>query len=289
MKSIEGDNIKNVRLVGLEFTKNGLSWPVSFASDGTVEILNLLSAITGAKDQIVILDEPALNLHPQFQTSFAQLMNEESRNRANQFLVITHSPHLLDLSHLGQTFRISLTSEGSKLFYPNISSLPDKEWEKIKKEFLRNPNIRASLFSKGVILFEGNQEEAALPIWFRKLGLDLDSHDIAFYSVDSDTAFDLNARAIDLWSMNFVIICDNMAHSTLEEKFGYKVLRMKHNDFDEMLKEAYPTEHERAVGIIRSRKNNHSPAVARLVAEETDPPDEVKNLAKAIKRVFGIS
>lgn len=65
---------------------------------GLKEILTLLVALYGLKSPVLILDEPELHLHPQFQYFF---MNEIRKVAAEDskriFFLITHSPYFIDL------------------------------------------------------------------------------------------------------------------------------------------------------------------------------------------------
>lgn len=79
------------------------AWGVEYSlSDGEChglkEILTLLVALYGLKSDVLILDEPELHLHPQFQYFF---MNEIRKVAAEDsrriFFLITHSPYFIDL------------------------------------------------------------------------------------------------------------------------------------------------------------------------------------------------
>src|SRR5208283_33455 len=69
---------KMVKMAALQMSDDTASWPIRFSSAGTVEILALLTAILGTKDKILLLDEPAQNMHPDFQERFLDVLRQYS-------------------------------------------------------------------------------------------------------------------------------------------------------------------------------------------------------------------
>ncbi|MGC9124016.1 MAG: AAA family ATPase [Thermoplasmata archaeon] len=185
------------------FKENNIEIPMSNVSAGMIEALYLLVAFLGLRDKITLLDEPALHLHPSMQKKIIKLIEKEKGNYG-QVLLITHSPYLISsdvnklyyvnrdengfsyINNIGE--KIDKLSENDISEYINNSCKVDKESiEKykadIKKEFVINPKIKAGLFSKLIIIMEGETEEIAIPSMLRQLGCDLDSLDIFYYSV----------------------------------------------------------------------------------------------------------
>lgn len=65
---------------------------------GLREILTLLVALYGCKTKVLILDEPELHLHPQFQLFFMNEIRRVSEREPDRiFFLITHSPYFIDL------------------------------------------------------------------------------------------------------------------------------------------------------------------------------------------------
>ena len=65
---------------------------------GLKEILTLLVALYGLKSSVLILDEPELHLHPQFQLFFMNEIRKVSVSEPDRiFFLITHSPYFIDL------------------------------------------------------------------------------------------------------------------------------------------------------------------------------------------------
>lgn len=65
---------------------------------GLKEILTLLVALYGLKSSVLIVDEPELHLHPQFQLFFMNEIRKTAQNdHSRVFFLITHSPYFIDL------------------------------------------------------------------------------------------------------------------------------------------------------------------------------------------------
>ena len=64
---------------------------------GLKEILTLLVALYSEETDCLILDEPELHLHPQFQLFFMNEIRKAAANSSRIFFLITHSPFFIDL------------------------------------------------------------------------------------------------------------------------------------------------------------------------------------------------
>lgn len=77
------------------------SWgdiPLEFSGAGIAEALFLCAVLAGSRGQVVLLDEPALNLHPTTQATLLdelQALAHLSLGEGSQFLVNTHAPSLV--------------------------------------------------------------------------------------------------------------------------------------------------------------------------------------------------
>ena len=96
------DNIK------LEFFVNNNWYPWSYLSDGTRRLFYLVTEITDVSNDVILIEEPELGVHPH---QFHLLMNfikEESANK--QIILSTHSPQSLDHLELDELDKIIIAS-----------------------------------------------------------------------------------------------------------------------------------------------------------------------------------
>ena len=60
--------------VGIQIIKKGIPIPIELISAGTTELIVLLTALIGQQNKVILLDEPAANLHPILQRRIMQII-----------------------------------------------------------------------------------------------------------------------------------------------------------------------------------------------------------------------
>ena len=110
---------------------------------------------------ILALEEPESHLHPQAQR---HIYNQLTRFDG-QKIVSTHSPYIVGLADLKTIRHFSKTVTETKVTLIDLNGLEDEDIRKINREVM---NTRGELlFSRALVLFEGETEEQALPIFAR--------------------------------------------------------------------------------------------------------------------------
>lgn len=139
-----------------------------------------------SKDKIIhflVVEEPEAHIHTHIQKSlFANLDADVA-----QVFVSTHSTHLSSVANISRMNILSSLRNKSEVFQPS-AGLPDPVIKKIERYL---DAVRSNLlFSKGVVLVEGDAEEILIPQLFRKcLGLSLDELGVSIVNIGS-TGFD---------------------------------------------------------------------------------------------------
>ena len=125
------------------------------SASGFIDVLYMLNELQSDNERIVILDEPALHLHPIKQRHFWQTLIERTNN---QVIIITHSPYLVNLSLFqgnNKLINIQMKNGKSKIF-------PTKA-NQISPITLKDYNFRPEIFfSRCNILVEGPGDQAAI-------------------------------------------------------------------------------------------------------------------------------
>jgi len=180
--------------------------PLAFSGAGRAEALFICALIASRNEQVVLLDEPALNMHVTMQRV---LFNEVQAANGNQYIIVTHSPALVPPDAIINVSRFFMRQGSTCRVALDRGSLGDEEFSSLEKELRRSTDARAMLFSRGVILVEGETEQGALPIWFEKrFGGFLESDDIIIYSVSGDENFGKFVQFLHQFNIPWVIICD---------------------------------------------------------------------------------
>ena len=110
---------------------------------------------------IVAIEEPESHLHPNAQKKLYSQID----SIIGQKIISTHSPYVASMAHLKE-LRNFYKKDNVKVGKLNIASFESEDIRKIERQVI---NTRGEiLFSKCIILFEGETEEQALPIFFEK-------------------------------------------------------------------------------------------------------------------------
>jgi energy-coupling factor transporter ATP-binding protein EcfA2 len=189
--------------------------PVQMHGAGTWEALVIAEALAEARDRFVILDEPAVTLHPTWQRA----LRSHIKDAPGQFLVITHSADLVpmeDAADLGRLVRAENESGQTRAHRFDSSSLAGNELSRITREFALSVDAVSLLFARGVVLVEGETELGALPLWFRSCSAQMGCKppgelDLGLWSVGGDRNFQTYMAALNALAIPWVLICDGAA------------------------------------------------------------------------------
>ncbi len=183
--------------------------PVQLCGAGTWEALVLAEALVSGDDRVVILDEPALNLHPGWQ----QLLLAHLRERGGQSVLITHSPYLLPVENEDDIHRITRVSRRDGVTHLSRAGHPVADAHAVVRDYAMSADARAMLFASAAVLVEGETELGALPLWFSKsssaqtLGDPRRLH-LALYSVGGETHFKAPLTLLAALGISWIIVCD---------------------------------------------------------------------------------
>lgn len=111
---------------------------------------------------IVLLEEPEAHLHPQAQRHIFKQMSK----MVGQKVISSHSPFIVAQANLQDIIHLYKKNGCAKVSYIDTSNLTYEEIRKLRKEVISSRG--ELLFSQILILCEGETEEQALPVFFKK-------------------------------------------------------------------------------------------------------------------------
>lgn len=136
--------------------------------EGIVSLLFIVDALyDSSPDDLIVIDEPELSLHPVYQRRLARLFAEYAKDR--QIVLATHSPYFVDFAHILNGAEVARVHKDSHSC--QISQLSRKNADQLKG-FLtdtHNPHVlglsaRETFFLEdGVVVLEGQEDVLHYP------------------------------------------------------------------------------------------------------------------------------
>lgn len=185
--------------------------PVDFAGAGAWEALVACTAAVRVPGRVVVLDEPAANLHPIWQSRLL-----EHLATLDQTLLITHSPYLVPVRSVADLARTVRLHQGPAGTVPARlpRDLPDGWIDRWRQILAGSTDSRVALFARAVVLLEGETDLGAFRYWFSRPAVaggpnqTADARDILLLSVDGDKNFGAYVSYLQAVAIPWVIICD---------------------------------------------------------------------------------
>lgn len=156
--------------------KNGAQHNSDGMGEGILSLLFIVDALCGDDNELVVIDEPELSLHPQLQI---RLLNEIlTKTKTSQIVISTHSPNLVSLESIannGMIARVFESENGTK-----ICEIDERSRKFIISTInnINNPHIlgidaRSCFFAEDkLIITEGQEDVVLYPKIMKELGRD---------------------------------------------------------------------------------------------------------------------
>lgn len=171
--------------LSLEFRFNGVSHNSIGAGDGYINIFNIIDSLYDSKENnLIIIDEPEVSLHPDLQRKLYELLVEYSKKR--QIILCTHSPYFIDWNVIlnnSELIRVKKQGDESKIY-----QLTQDTKEKIRNLMSNsfNPHIlgisanEIFFLNDNVILTEGQDDVICYKNIFKQKGFSINASFFGF-------------------------------------------------------------------------------------------------------------
>lgn len=214
---------------------------INALSAGQKAIVHLVLEAYGRGDikgGLVIIDEPEIHLHFQFQNEYLRVIEQLNKQQGCQYILVTHSESLISSETIESVIRVSLSDEGyTQINQPSITT--DQKW---LVKILDNKRSTHAFFGSKVLLVEGDTDR----YFFRAVLGEIETK-LKKGVVQDIAIIDINDKKKDKeWR-------------TLFDAFGLKTFFI--TDLDYAFK-FYPTE--------TATKVNTQPLVAKFLADHPD-------------------
>ena len=249
LKIVNEEVLKEKLLLELQFSDSesaGYWYPSEFAPAGYYEMLLLSILIAGVKNSVIVLDEPAQNLHPAFQKKLLFEIDIYSKDNRNQFFIITHSPYLIPSNFMDsgnretKLFRFFKDAgEASTKLISINESVNNNDLSGLRATIRANIDriIRAP-FANLVIIVEGIEEEMTLPDLL-SLYCDFNIADYGIEIINSHGKgnVDKYANIFKSWEINTLSIKDKDrdTNSAVSNSNPYEYYWDNYNNYTELI------------------------------------------------------
>lgn len=190
-------------------------FPLENIASGVKETLYLLALSMGMSHSTILLDEPAINLHPSLmRTLMDKIQNSENDD---QFLIITHSPELAAYEIFESNAEIIYVSYRGTTSI--ISQLSDdiKKWLKENRINLKHQIDSRIFFGQLVILTEGDSDRNLLGLSHflesSENNLDVKGNDVIVIDIGGVNNFEKYLKLLKDLDIRYMALADRHAKS----------------------------------------------------------------------------
>ncbi|MHB1949465.1 MAG: AAA family ATPase [Gammaproteobacteria bacterium] len=140
-----------------DIRRSRLLMNINSLSAGQKAIAHLVFEAYGRGDLkggLVIIDEPEIHLHYQFQNEYLHVIEEINKEQKCQYIMVTHSESLINSQTINHIKRFSLNTEGNTIIYSPYINID----QTILIKILDNTKSNYAFFSKKIIFVEGDTD-----------------------------------------------------------------------------------------------------------------------------------
>lgn len=179
---------------------------INSLSAGQKAIIHLLFEAYGRgelKGGVIIIDEPEIHLHYQFQNEYLKIIEEINKEQNCQYILVTHSESLINSQTIAKVRRFSINERG----HSSVSSPKILEDQRALVKILDNTRSIYAFFAKKVVLVEGDSDRYLFKAIFQELYPEF-NQEIAVLDIGGKGNFEKWRQFFKSFGLNVYYICD---------------------------------------------------------------------------------
>ena len=198
----------------LEFSFGKTNHSSQGAGDGYINIFNIIDALyDSSEDNVILIDEPEVSLHPDLQRKLFQLLVEYSKDK--QIIISTHSPYFVDWELFSTYSKIIRLRKEKEVI--NLYELSFESKQNIKKILNDTHNLHTLslttneifFLNDNIILTEGQEDVYGYKKIFMNKGFKCNASFFGWGSGGADKVFIILKLLEDLGYQKVFTILDN--------------------------------------------------------------------------------
>lgn len=248
---------------------------------GLKEIISLLTFLFDDTYDCLILDEPELHLHPQFQSFFLnemrKLEGDPKKEKGKKiFFVVTHSPYFLDIRSVDELSNIIVCHRHKVPTFIKKEDL-DRQDDYVLTRFLPrfNTHHKQLFFSLHPVFVEGYTDQQIISLLFEKIGLNVAASGSSIIDVGGKDELAVFFKLCNLLSVRCSVIADFDAlfRGRLRECFSLNCDIQK-----EFVKEGFGSDVARNIGELGRALSSIGDKLINCTSDDSVVVDVVKEL-----------
>lgn len=164
-------------------------------SHGLKEIITLLTFIYNDDYNCIILDEPELNLHPQFQQFILQEIKKNAgdiKSGKKIFIILTHSPYMLDINNSDDLLNYIVFHKEVIPSFISSYEFDTYQLERLNRLLMRiNTNHKTLFFASSPVFVEGYIDQQLLNLIEYKRDIPLGAEGVSIIDVGGKDEVDI--------------------------------------------------------------------------------------------------
>ena len=261
---------------------------------GLLETIYLLTLAHGVENSVILLDEPAVNIHPTLMNSITKSL--QSPDMTNQFIIITHSPELARYEIFDNKSEIVYVRKNNKKSVIRTLNGDTKKWFEQDRHKLKHQIDTRIFFGKSLILTEGDSDKNLLEgisNAFESTNSDINitQNDVLITSVGSKFNFKKYLDLIKSFEIPYLVLGDSDAKNLFENSgtlnqneitFQDSIVIIENGDLEKLMRNMDLELYSKA----ESENGRSKPAVAYAFAEEISKkhPEKLNLIKKLLIR-----
>lgn len=152
---------------------------------------------------LVIIDEPEIHLHYQFQHEYLRIIEDINSEQKCQYILVTHSESLINSKTISKVRRFALNDQN----YSHVMSPALQEDEKSLIKILDNTRSTYAFFARKIVLVEGDSDRYLFKAIFQTLKPEL-NQELAILEVGGKGNYPKWKRFFESFGLNVFYIGD---------------------------------------------------------------------------------